>query len=175
MKSERGITLLVLVITIVIMIILVGVGINQGWSSYTEVKLQNFSYELQQIQGRVDVIHEKMTMENNPDYVSLNGITLGVDMKDSLSASKARETLYLVKSIDYDTASTTNTTLFYIPEGSSTYQSYYRYFSKANLESQLDIKNPKQDVIINFKTRELISVDGIMYNEYVYYTLDEMK
>lgn len=72
LKNEKGITLLVLIITVLIMIILVSAGIKYGQNSLSDVKLQKFSYELQQIQGRVDTAYEKMSMENNPDYVHLN-------------------------------------------------------------------------------------------------------
>lgn len=72
MKNEKGITLLVLIITVLLMIILASAGIKYGQNSISDVKLQKFSYELQQIQGRVDTVYEKMSMENNPDYVHLN-------------------------------------------------------------------------------------------------------
>jgi len=72
LKNEQGITLLVLIITVLIMIILVSAGIKYGENSISDVKLQKFSYELQQIQGKVDTVYEKMSTENNPDYVHLN-------------------------------------------------------------------------------------------------------
>lgn len=60
MKNENGITLISLVITIVIMSILAVLGVNYGTSTIKGMQYQNFNYQLEQIQGRVDVIHEKI-------------------------------------------------------------------------------------------------------------------
>lgn len=163
MKEEKGITLITLAITVLIMIILLGAGIRYGSNSYSEVKLQNFSYEMQQIQGRVDTIHEKMSMvENTPNYIFLDNEQMGVNIAYSNAALK---TLKDVKNIDYLSSELqTNEELynklyFKYTSGSNTQAySYYRYFSASELESKLDLKNPKNDVIINFKTREVISV-----------------
>ncbi len=72
MKNEKGITLITLIVTILLMVILVSVAIQSGGGSVKEVEFQNFSYELQQIQGRVDTIHEKMKVAGNPNFVELN-------------------------------------------------------------------------------------------------------
>lgn len=169
LKNENGITLLALIITVIIMIILVSAGIRYGGTSLSEIKLQNFSYELQQIQGRVDAIYEKMSMEDNPSYITLNDDILGLSI---INSSSAMDTLDNVKGIDYSIASKNDEKLFNQDEGK---ESYYRYFSKDDLESTLDIKNASQDVIINFKTREVISVKGQTYNDKTYYRLQDIK
>lgn len=165
-KRESGITLIVLVITILLMIILASVGISAGTVSTAGIKLQNFSYELQQIQGRVDSIYEKMKLENDPSFMTLYGETLGKNIRTS---DEAVNTLYNVKKIQYAGASTSNKDLY--PNGQD---SIYRYFSKTDLSNALDIKNPKLDVIINFKTKEVISVKGYVYKEDTYYRLSDM-
>ena len=163
MKSEKGITLVVLMITLIIMVMLLGVGVAYGTGTYSEVKLQSFSYELQQIQGRVDTFHEKMSMENQPSYVSLNGEILGENIGYS---DKALETLKTSKGINYLSSDLQSNQALYDSlyfkqkEGSQTHAySYYRYFSANALTKFLDIKNAKHDMIINFKTREVISVN----------------
>lgn len=93
MKNEQGITLLVLIITVLIMIILVSAGIKYGENSISDVKLQKFSYELQQIQGKVDTVYEKMSTENNPDYVHLGRRTIRYKYEKCVSRS-SRNTLY---------------------------------------------------------------------------------
>lgn len=164
MKNEKGITLVALAVTIIIMVALVGVGIKYGGNSYSEVQLQNFSYELQQVQGRVDTTCQKMSMEDEPNYILLNGEELGVDMKEC--PATAVETLKKVKGIDYSSDSSSNSALYFTQKIGTVNNvdverkySYYRYFSREELSKTLDIKNPKQDVIINFKTREVISVN----------------
>ena len=167
LKNERGITLIVLVITVIIMIILVGVGITAGGNSLSEVKLQNFSYELQQIQGRVDSIYEKMNTENNPSFVTLGTESMGHDIDEY---DEAMDVLYKVRGINYRTALKTNENLYY-----NKLETYYRYFSKSDLKNILDIKEPSMDVIINFKTKEVISIQGLQYKEKTLYRLNEVS
>lgn len=169
MRNEKGITLLILIITVIIMLILIGAGIKYGSTSLQEVKLRNFSYELQQIQGRVDSIYEKMKNEVRPDYVHLDGKLLGVNIGYS---AQAVETLKNVRGINYNGANGSDENLYHEGNGRD---AYYRYFSAKELEQKLDIKHIKQDVIINFKTREVISVKGQECNERTYYRLDDMK
>lgn len=85
------------------------------------------------------------------------------------NASTAALDLLKERSIDYMTASSTDPK-YYI-DG----YSIYRYFTKYQLESELDIKDSKQEVIINFQTREVISVQGKTYNDITYHTLEQMK
>lgn len=168
-KNERGITILTLVITVILLIILIYVGIDYGGSSLNQIKFQNFSYQLQQIQGRVDSMHEKMKMQDNPNYIFVDGKTMGVDVTDN---ANAQVTLKKIKGISYTEG---NITLgdedYYTPQN----ETLYRYFSKRNLENLLDIKNPGIDVIINFKTREVISVEGLINDEKIYYRLEDIK
>ena len=167
LKNEKGITLIVLLISIVIMLILVTAAINYGTNSAKEVQLQSFSYELQQIQGRVDSIYEKMKMENNSNFMQLNGVYLGSNVGMS---SAALDTLAKKKEIDYRTADQNDKNIYPV----SGY-SIWRYFSKNNLEEYLDVKNASMDVLINFKTREVISVQGFLYDEKNYYMLSDFK
>lgn len=175
MKNERGITLLVLVLTVVIMMILVATGIAYGTNSISEVRLQNFSYELQQIQGQVNAIHEKMKMDPNTEYISVasikEGNTLGTDIR---LQSEALATLYKVNTnINYDTPYNAMTEAEKDRHYANQYETIYRYFSSEDLEEIFNIKNSKRDVIINFKTREVISVKAQVHNEKPYYRLED--
>lgn len=171
MKNERGITLVILIITVLVMIILIAAGIAYGTTSIGEMRLQNFSYEIQQIQGRVDSTHEKMKAESDrePSYVTLNNRMVGSNITVS---EEAMDTLKKVtkNKIDYRTITTDNEDYYY-----NRVDTMYRYFSKKDLEDFFDIKNANQDVIINFKTREVISVKGQKYQETVYYRLEDIK
>ena len=178
MKKERGITLIALCITIMIMIILVSAGIKYGSNSYSSVQLQNFSYEMQQIQGRVDAVYEKMSMEHNPNYIFVDGDPLGTNITNS---STAVNTLKTVKNINYfsselQTNEELYNSLYYkLKEGSNIRAfSYYRFFTAKDLSKSLDIKNAKNSVIINFKTREVISVNGQNFEDKIYYRLEDL-
>lgn len=168
-KNERGITLLVLVITIIIMLILVTVGINYGDSSISQVKIQNFSYELQQVQGRVDTIHEKMKLQKNTDYITLNGKVIGEDITENTEASTL---LKKITGIDYLSGDISKDNEEYYTLEQET---LYRYIPRKKLKDLFDIKNSKRDMIINFKTREVISVQGQVFNEVEYHRLKDIK
>ena len=63
LKNEKGITLITLVVTVIILIILVATTVQTGSLSISGVKLQNFSYEMQQVQGVVDKTYQKMFLD----------------------------------------------------------------------------------------------------------------
>lgn len=84
------------------------------------------------------------------------------------ASAEAVEILYTIRNIDYNTISQSDNR-YYI--GS---YSYYRYFSKSELEDKLDIKNATQSVIVNFKTREVISVEGQVHDGIEYHRLEDM-
>ncbi len=162
LKNEKGITLIVLVITVLLMLILAGTTINYGINSLSTVQLQNFSYELQQIQGKVDSIYEKIKL-GDESYIILG---------DEITAStEAMNTLKLIKGIDYSNMLDSQKDKYYY-QGQFT---YYRYLSESDLENLLDITSSPGDVIINFSTREVISVQGFAYKGRTYYTLNEVN
>lgn len=92
MKNERGITLTILAVTIIVMVILAGAVMTYGTNSLNTSKFQNFNYEMQQIQGKVDTMYEKVKM-GNEEYVILG--------RDITQSGRAMDTLKKVKDIDY--------------------------------------------------------------------------
>ena len=162
LRNEKGITILILTITIILMVILAGATINYGVNSLNAAKFQNFSYELQQIQGKVDSIYEKIKL-GDESY-----IILGNEITDS---EKAMNTLNMVKGINYLNILDSQRDQYYYQENFS----YYRYLTEDNLENIFDITSNPADVIINFTTREVISVDGFEYEGRTYYTLSELN
>lgn len=85
--------------------------------------------------------------------------------------TEAAKTLKKVKEIDYQTADKTDENLYVKGEGVYT---CYRYFSKGELEDTLEIQNATRDVIINFQTREVISVEGQTCKGRTYYRLQDI-
>lgn len=162
MKNDRGITLLVLAITVLIMAILVGATINYGVNSLSTAKLQNFSYEMQQIQGKVDSIYEKIKLGEESYIILGNNIT---ESEDALT------TLKLVKGINYSNILDSQREQYYYQDTFT----YYRYLTESDLENLLDITSNPGDMIINFYTREVISVQGVVYDGVTYYTLSQLN
>ena len=162
MKAEKGITLISLVITVVLLIILAAVSINAGFDSIGTMKLQNFNYELQQVQGKVDTIYEKIKL-GQTEY-----ITLGSNITES---TEAMQTLKTVKNIDYSNIAEEDKENYYYEETNTT----YRYLTEAEVKEVLNISSNPGDMIINFITKEVISVEGFDYDDTTYYTLTEFN
>ncbi len=161
MKKENGVTLLILAISVVIMIILTGAAINYGYNSLQATRLRNFTYEIEQVQGKVDTIYEKIKMGDN-SYISL-----GANITES---ERALNTLKTVKNIDYSNLTEAQREEYYYQNTITT----YRYISESNAKKYFDISSNPGDLIINFLTREVISVDGFNYKEMTYYRLYEI-
>ncbi len=146
MKNQKGITLVSLAVTVVIMAILAGVATYVGSESIQETKRTTFISELEMIQAKVNTIYEKIkTNEQDRLYYTS---TIGQDLTQ-IEASKLNEILQDTK-----------------PDG-------FRYFSKDELK-KLDLQNIRQNVLINFNTREVISVDGIIIDKTKYFRLRNM-
>lgn len=162
MKTEHGITLIVLITTVVLMITLAAVAINAGYDSIESTKLQAFNYELQQVQCKVDAIHEKI---KNGD---MSYIILGSNITEN---SRALATLKAVTGMDYNNIPSNERENYYYNETYTT----YRYVSQRTLMDYLDISSDAGDMIINFITREVISVDGFTYKGTTYYRLGDFS
>jgi Tfp pilus assembly protein PilE len=145
LKSEKGITMVTLVITIVVMLIIAGIAVTAGNDSIKNTKKTAFITELEIIQEKVNTIYEKRKLnEEDVEYYNLSG----------------KDISYVDKSI-----------LAKVLNGTS--QNGYRYFSQNDLE-QLDLSDISQDVIINFDTRDVVSLKGIEIDGKTYYRLSDI-
>ena len=159
--NNKGITLISLVTTVFIMIILTAVAVNIGYNSIESVKLQNFNYDLQQVQGKVDVIYEKIKL-GDESY-----ITLGSNITES---SEAINTLKTVKNIDYGNLTEEEEEIYYINDDTT-----YRYLTERQIQQLFEISSNPGDMIINFQTTEVISVYGFEYKGQTYYRLSDFN
>ena len=157
MKNEKGITLIMLISTIIVLVIIATVTIQYGSHSVDSIALENFSFELQQIQGKVDTIHEKIKL-GETEY-----LTYGQNITVSEEAVK---TLNTVTGINYKNIPSSQRDKYY--SGTNT---KYRYFSSKDISEYFDISSNPGDVIINFETREVISVKGFGYKGKIYYKM----
>lgn len=141
MHSNKGITLITLAITIIIMIILAGVTVNVGFNAYKNAKVSGFVSEMSIIQEQVNTAYTKI---KNGDTTYL---TYGSDISGLNEEVKQKIQTALEGKED------TN----------------FRYYN-GELLKQLGVDGVKQEVIINFQTREVYSLDGIEYEGKMYYT-----
>ena len=166
MTKDKGITMIALAISIVLIIILASVGIHYGNESYDIINFQNFKYELQQVQGKVDVIYEKIKLAS--DEEKANYITLGNNITNLQAAVN---TLNTITGIDYSDMSGEDLDEYYYDEAYTT----YRYLSESDIKNELGITSNPGDMIINFQTREVISVTGFEYDGRTYYRLSDFN
>lgn len=145
MRNEKGITLISLVIIIIVMLIIAGIVTYSGTETIYKSKKVAFISEMEIIQGKVNTIYEKRKLnQEDKEYYNNLGQEISV-----IETNK-------INTILGDSSS----------DG-------FRYFSKDNLK-ELDIQNINQDVIINFDTREVISIDGIEIEGIIYYKLKDI-
>ena len=142
-KSQKGITIIALVLTIIILLILASVATYTGIESYDRAEQIKFVSQMQLIQTKVDEVVQKN------DFASL-GDALNEKQKNIVN-----------NAVNSDGISWPTTEEF---------NDYVRYFSKEKLRTQLELDNIDEDIIINFKTREVISTVGFEYGGTTYYT-----
>lgn len=145
MKNEKGITIITLVITIVIMLILVGIVTHSGMQSVETAKKTAFISEMEMIQAKVNIIYEERKQNSeNLEYYN----NLGQDI------------------------STIDNSKVTIALGSSD-KTGFRYFTKSDLK-QIDLDNISQEVLINYDTREVVSLNGFEIDGVTYYKLKDI-
>jgi Tfp pilus assembly protein PilE len=141
-KQNHGITLVSLVITIIVLIIITGIAIFAGTSTIKSTKIAGFMTELELIQEKVNTIYEKRKL-NKEDINYYSSLGQNISIIDS---SKLANLLNGVSE-----------------EG-------YYYFSKEDLK-KLELDNISQEVIINFETRDVASINGILVEDKMCYRL----
>lgn len=139
-ETSRGITLIPLLITAIVMLIIVGIALGNGLQSADNARLQSFFKELQIIQKRVDVISEE-AKNGTSQYITYD------PTNKTFSSINVGESVTSTDKID----------------GVEDQAGYYRY-NKDDLD-KLGIKNVEQEVYINWKTRDVVSVYGFTINE----------
>lgn len=149
-KSEKGITLTILIITIIILLILTGVSLYVYGDYSNSIRLQKFNTELDTIQIRVNEISN--TNESYIDQETNEKIYLKTLGEDVPNDGRLDEILETMKEYNYP----------YIRKG-------FRFFTKENLEKQLDIHGVEQDVFINFNSKIVISANGLKTGDVMHY------
>lgn len=143
-KDNKGITLVSLIITIIIMSILVSVVTYSGIDTYRNAKITNFVAQMQLIQTKVDELVESKTIEEI-NTLGLQEITTE-EQNNVISKAYSNEEI------------TSNT----IRE--------YKVFTSNDILNIFEIEDIESDIMVNFTTREVVSVNGIEYDGTTYYT-----
>ena len=144
-NSQKGITIIALVITVIMLLILASVATYTGIESYDKAEQIKFVSQMKLIQTKVDekVQEDGFTLEGY-------GTILTDEQKQTINNAVANGEILSPTEDDYS--------------------NYVRYFSKEHLSTQLSLDNIDEGIIINFKTREVISTVGFEYGGTIYYT-----
>jgi len=143
-KKTKGITLIALIITIIIMLILAGVSITVGMDSVKHSRVVKFVSYMQILQRKVDEIAE-----------TNNYSMLGTQISETGKQSTIENILSIAN---------TN------GEIQPIITSNYRYFNSTDISTILGIDNIEDEIVVNFETREVVSLNGIEYKSKMYYT-----
>ncbi len=154
MKKNDGITMISLMVTVLILMIISSIAINLSFDAYHMVKVQNFIAKMSVIQGKVDQIAEEKNDVNQKGFRKLN-------------ASVASDHIFL-KILQDPTAYNIDTNKSWNQELDSNPDNYY-YFTPDDLDKKLGLKDQDMNIIINFKTRNVISSKGVKIHGEIYF------
>lgn len=141
-NNQKGITIISLIITIILMLILATITIELGSENIDNSKRMSFVSYMQIIQKKVDHIAENGDYLNYGEELSSNNIS-----KIQTILNNGNENFSTT--IDSD---------------------YLRYFDNSHIASDLEIDNIDDEIVVDFSTREVISLNGIKYEGDMYYT-----
>lgn len=142
-KDSKGITLVVLIITVIIMLILASVATYTGIDTYKQARVMEYVQQMQLIQSKVDEI---VGASNQEELLNLGAEITTSEQIDAIDSA-------------YENGEVT-----------SNDKNTYRYLSKNDLNNILSIDDSSDDVMINFETREVVSVNDVKYNGVTYHT-----
>lgn len=145
LKDQKGITMITLVIAITIIVIIAAVVTYSGTESVNSSKRMAFISKLEMIQAKVNVIYEeRKTSIEKLNYYN----SIGKDISN-VDSDKLVEVL------------------------GETNKQGFRYFKPSDLK-KLDLDNINEAVLINFDTREVISLNGFEIDGTRYYKLKDI-
>lgn len=145
MRNQKGITLITLVITIVILIIITGVVTYSGLESVNISQKTAFISELEMIQAKVNVIYEERKASTEKiEYYN----SIGQDISN-VDGTRINEVL------------------------GQTSKDGFKFFNQDDLK-KLDLDNINQEVLINYDTREVVSLNGFTVEGVKYYKLKDI-
>ena len=166
MKKNKGVTLISLVITVIILFILSSISIQVSTGVYNVIKVQNYIAKMKVIQSGVDNFVQEYS-ENVDTVLASKGFSK-LEADDENFQDFIEDNEIDVEYLNIDTTDSWNNEIDSNPEN-------YYYFSAKNLEECFGLKAQNLDVIINFKTRNVISIKGVKQGDNTYYRQYDLK
>lgn len=143
MKENSGITLIVLILIVVILSLLGTIIIKTVTNTYENTKILQFTSYMKAIQKKVDFY-----LEDGTDIKTLGKVLN--------SADKGK--LQTIINENSGNIKTTNVNSDQI-----------RYFNSDDIYKYFDLADIKDDIVVNFANREVISLNGVEKNDRQYY------
>ena len=157
LKNNKGITLATLLITVIILVTIAGTAVYTGRDVLNDAKEESFVQELQIVQN---VVNNEYSKIQAGDY---NSLTLGTNIDENYNDTDNKVLIAISSTLDEGETIDWKLEKF-----------QYSYFTKENLNLLLGLKNINQDILINFLTCSVISVNGIKKDGTTYYNLEQM-
>lgn len=158
-RNNKGVTLVTLAIMITVMLIIISVSVSTGIDSINLSKYQEFIARLEYIQTKVNEINLAY-VENESIYMN-SSEKIGDEILDiGLDVEECSNTNSVFASIDNNGSGIIDT-------------SGFKYYT-ADILMDLGIDSQDYEYFINIETREVICVEGLVYNEIIYYTLNQI-
>ena len=152
-RNENGVTMMLLIIMIIIMIMITTVGIYTGIDSYKSMKVQAYVAQMRVIREKVNIIRE--------EYEFWDGYN-GININDYIADRYKDKNVVMIST--YPDADDSKMKFKDILENGKTklkdsdlVLGNYYYFSSADLEDILGLKNLDLNVIVNFNTGTVVS------------------
>ena len=163
MREKKGITLLTLGVGVVILLLISGVSINVGMQTYRVMQVENFIAKMKMVQSKVDELVEQG--EDGSKYAKLGSLN------DSSDTEKKKVYEKFISNIDIIIKNSNPTSW---KEGDDNIENYC-VFSAKDLEDIMGLKNIDLTVIVNFSTRQVISLNGVNQNGQTYYRMYDLE
>ena len=157
MQKKKGITLISLIVTIVVLIILASVATIVGLGTLEETRVVAFVGEMRIIQSRVDYIYEKIKIGEGDSYLNV-GTPVTSDLANFTQIQK------VIDAVNANCETTGE------PKKTAT---DFQYFTIEQLK-EIGIEDVEQDVLIQFATRDVISITGVKKDNVMYYRLIDL-
>ena len=146
MKNNKGVTIITLIITIIVIIILAGITIYIGLNQNTEKAMEvKTAYEVHEI---IDaVVNRSLVHKINPDYYVYVGKT---DYEPKSIGTEGNKKTY------------------------SGNDGWYLLDTKEEFD-ELGLDNTNTSYLVNYEDGSVVSINGVLYNDNVYYSLNDLK
>lgn len=165
MKKQSGVTLITLAITIVVLGILATITIINSVDTYLRMNFENYLAQLDELQAAVDNMCEKYKTEGYTSYLDAEN---GFFIK---KYNKIPGTLAIAENKE----NARNVILKYFNGNPAFHDGFVFYFSADEVEEYFNIKGIEFDIIVDFSTRYVYSVEGkksVDSDEIIYSLLD---